>query len=417
MRLARLLAHVFVVFLVLFYVAKQVHVAVSRGDALSTHATYSEANDIRSGEAYVHFGFTSNCGLADIAYGTAFDRIGSKHDHNMCSSSDSCVYLHTPPGSELLAGVATRLFGAGHVARFRIVPLTIASLALAFLAWAMVRGVGPFRAAFVLWTFQLVPMITASMHNLTFINYELALFEAQLGVLILCLFERARVRSCLVALFALGFFSGWVSFDYLAHVSLIALAVGLLTGSFGRHNKTVLWCTLASCSGYALACTLHLLQVAAFLGSIQAMLDDYVQRGMARMSGQVEGSVRAIGASKLLWLYWSELLKQHQFFRGNFLLTLGLTLGALLVRTRAFRFGDDSFRWAPARSLALAVLVAFVIPNLWIVVMRQHATAHVFYLPRNFIVTFLVGALALSLALKHEAIAEPPAAIPLREDE
>jgi peptidoglycan/LPS O-acetylase OafA/YrhL len=60
--------------------------------------------------------------------------------------------------------------------------------------------------------------------------------------------------------------------------------------------------------------------------------------------------------------------------------------------------------------LKWAVLVAFVIPYFWIVLMRQHASVHVFYLPRNWIVTFIVGALALALSVQRRPLAPQVAA-------
>jgi hypothetical protein len=399
---AALLALLFVVLSVAYYAGEQIRYSVRHGDDVSdVLCTYSEANDVRAGECYVDHGFTSNYGLADIAYGHAMEHLGSKHDPKMCALTDTCVYLHTPPGTELLTGVATRLFGKGHIARFRAVPLTLATLALAFLAFSAVVTVGAVRAAFVLATFHFVPMITAGMHSLCFVNYELALLEVELGVLLLCFFRGSRLKTCGPALFVVGFFSGWISFDYAVHVALLATCVWLLRGELRAHARLLLWCTAASCAGYLLACGLHLYQVATFLGSWKDMWEDYTTRGLARLNGRIERRVTTLSAAELLRLYLTKLVNQPQFFRGNYVLASMLTFVALLVPQKdPLRLRRARLEWAPAPSLKWSFVVAFVIPLVWIVVVRQHASAHTFYVPRNFAVTFLVGALALALGVR-----------------
>jgi hypothetical protein len=404
-RLATLLAALFVIVSVVHYARAEVRYAVQLGDNPSeVVCKYSEANGVRAGAYYAQHGFTSNFGLPDIAYGHSLEWIGGKHDQHMCSSTETCIYLHTPPGAELLTGVATKLAGEGHIARFRILPLFIACTALAFLAWAMIAAVGPFRAACVMATFPMVPMMTSSMHTLCFVNYEAALVEAELGVLLLCFFCKTSWRIGAPALFVLGFFSGCISYDYAAHVALVPVCVWLLRGDLRAHLRVVLVCTAASCAGYAVACALHFYQVASFLGSWHAMLSDYVARANARMGGHVEAAAgRTMGPGELLRVYLTKLLDQPQFFRGNYLRTCGVVLAALYVRgLPPLRVGDARYLWEPQRALRWSFVLAFLIPLMWIVVMRQHSSAHVFYLPRNFGVTFILGALAFTLAFRRE---------------
>jgi hypothetical protein len=405
-RLATVLAALFVVVSVIHYTRAELRYAIELGDNPSDIlCKYSEANGIRAGEYYADHGFTSNFGLAEIAYGHSFEFTGGKHDANMCPRTDTCVYLHTPPGAELLTGVATRLAGKGHIARFRILPIFLASTALAFFAWAMLSAAGAVRAACVMATFHVVPMLSTSMHALCFVNYESALLEAQIGVLLLCFFCKASLRICVPVLFVLGFLSGCMSYDYAVHVAFVALCVWLLRGDLRSHARAVVVCTVASCAGYGIACALHLYQVAAFLGSWHAMLDDYFARAAARMGGHIElGAGRTLSSGELLRVYVTKLIDQPQFFRGSYLDASGFVLASLLVRgLPSIRVGNATYRWQPQRGLKWSFVVAFLIPLVWIVVMRQHSSAHIFYLPRNFGPTFLLGALAFTLAFRREA--------------
>jgi hypothetical protein len=406
------LGYALVTFFVVFYTSSQVRVARSLGDELSDHGRYSEANGIRAAEGYFDNGFSSNYGLPDIAYGNAYAQVGGKRDRNMCGSPARCVYLHTAPGAELFAGLATRIFGKGHTGRYRVVPLVLAFASLAFLSWAMARAVGPLRAAFVLATFAAVPMATASMHNLCFLNYELLFFECEIGVLLLCFFRDTRLRVALPALFVLGFLSSWMSFDYVAHVCLGSVVVWLLRGNLRRYQRTMILTATASSAGYFVGCALHLLQVAAFLGSYHAMVADYLQRGMARMNGHVESGVNLLTAEALVVRYGSTLVGPPSFFLGNYALTTTLVFGALLVRLSPpalfSRFVPFVLlAWKPRDSLKWSFLVAILIPYVWIALMRQHATAHQFYVPRNFIVTFLFGALAVAVAVQRVRLEQP----------
>ena len=58
------------------------------------------------------------------------------------------------------------------------------------------------------------------------------------------------MRVALPALFMLGFLSGWVSFDYLAHVCFVAVPVWLLNADLKKHTRTMLFCIAASSVGF-----------------------------------------------------------------------------------------------------------------------------------------------------------------------
>jgi hypothetical protein len=119
-----------------------------------------------------------------------------------------------------------------------------------------------------------------------------------------------------------------------------------------------------------------------------------------------------MGAWELVVLYTTKLVGPPSFYLGNYLWTSVVTLVALCFPTQLppVRIRGASYAWRPAPSLKWAFLVAFVIPYFWIVLMRQHASVHVFYLPRNWIVTFIVGALALALSVQRRPLAPQVAA-------
>ncbi len=417
-RIGSLIATVVVVFWVAYFPLEQANYSLRRGNQLSEFFdSYSEANTIRAGEGFLDHGLTYNKGLPDLAYGNAFEGQGGKHDPHLCANPAQCVYLHAPPGPELAAGVATKMCGRGEISCFRTLPILIQFLSLAFFAWAAARALGVTRAAFVLSTFHFVPMITNGANNL-YHGYTASILLVHLGVLLLALVKPVRsVRFYAIALGVVGFFYGWFSYDIVFHVMFAAFAIALLTRDWGANRNSTLIYAGAAFGGFLFAGLLHFIQVADYLGGVAAAYEDFARRAASRagVGKQIE-PLPDIGRFHIFMSYTTLFLKEPQNYGGQYLAACAATLTALLPRKPiGFRLFGQELEWAPSRTAKWGFLVAFVIPLFWIMVMRQHAAVHGHFLPRNFIITFVVGALLLASSLRRKS-AEPSGAVKVGDD-
>jgi hypothetical protein len=236
--------------------SQQLAYAYSRQDQLTEmFDAYSEAGGIRAGDSYAEEGFGKYLGLPNIAYGSSFANVGGKHDKLLCStSSEECIYLHYPPGPDLIIGVATKLFGKGKVSSYRLFPLTFGLACLLSLAFAMARTIGWVRAAFVLAVLRATPMAFNAFHYLHYISYQTSLLYANVGTLLLLFAAKSRSEGAyrptklLVAHAVVNFLAGCVSFEYAPQTLLLPVAVWFLfqrrDAASSRRPWSVAWRTL-----------------------------------------------------------------------------------------------------------------------------------------------------------------------------
>ena len=407
-----------VVWALVYFPGTQIMYTLAHGDGLTeVFDTYSEANAVREGEGYVDRGFWFNYGLGDVSYGDRFDNLGGKHDKNLCPTLP-CIYLHYPPGPDLLVGVMTKVCGKGNVSCFRSLPIGVGTLALIFFAWALTVTIGIERCAFVLGSFYFVPMVMNAMHNLHYHSYVVSLLFVHAGLL-LFLFVKGtkRLNALYGGLFAIGFVGGWLDLDHAFHVAFLSLAFWLMAPDWRKAFKPMVYATLLAGGGYTFAFFLHLVQVRLFLGSWAATLADFGGRAAMRVGGHLEAGVTPQPLGRLLLIYWTRLLMEPQFLGFSFLGACAFAWAPLFARGESIVSRRLPLAWWPRSTYKWSFLVGFVIPDLWLIVMRQHASVHGHFLPRNFVVTFVVGAILLALSFRrpsgHEeasavrAVAEP----------
>jgi hypothetical protein len=129
-----------------------------------------------------------------------------------------------------------------------------------------------------------------------------------------------------------------------------------------------------------------------------------------RMSGHLEAANPVQPRMRLLLTYWTRLLSEQHFFGGLSFLGVSAMTMALLLSPRevpvAPRWGVS---WAPRPGFKWAFAVAWVIPDMWLLFMRQHASVHGHFLPRNFAVTWVTGAILLALSFHKREVAGPAA--------
>ena len=404
------LASVVVTWAVLWFSFGQIGYAIIRGNKLTElFDSYSEANGIRAGEGYADHGLTYNKGLPDVSYGNAFETVGGKHDKNLCPNLP-CVYLHYPPGPDLVIGAMTQMCGKGEIACLRTAPLVVGILSLVFFAWAVARTMGIVRCAFVMGTFYFSPMITNAMHYLHYHSYVTSFLLVHTGLLLFAFVKPAKNQSLVLAgIFGVGFVQGCCSFDYSFHVALLAVPIWLLAASPKEASRTFVYCTLAAVVGYALANVLHFYQVKLYLGSWSAMYQDFAARASLRAGGEVEAGVAIQGPVRVLLTYWTLLLPQAHFLGFNFTAVCGAAFAALLAKWEV-KCENATIAWRPLPAFKWAFLAGFIIPTLWLLMMRQHAAVHGHFLPRNFVVTCVIGAVVLAASLRRIEHETPGAA-------
>jgi hypothetical protein len=393
-----------VVWALVYFPAGQIAYALQRGNNLTEmFDSYSEAGTIRAGEGYADHGFLYDYGLPDVGYGNAFEGQGGKHDPNLCPTLP-CVYLHEPTGTELIIGAMTKMCGKGNVSCLRIAPITIGFLSLLFLAWAATRAMGIQRTAFVFGTFYFVPMVTNGMHNLHYHSHVTALIFVYSGFLLLAFVGPLKDEKWVMAgVCASGFLYGCFAFDYAFHVALLPIAFWLMGEDVRKNVRKVFIAMCLACGGYLFALLLHFIQVRLFLGSWSALIADFTARAAMRMSGHLEATNPVQPPLRLLLIYWTRLMLEPQFLGYSFLGTSAATMALLMAPRDVVMVRRWNLTWAPRPAFKWAFLTAWLIPDVWLMFMRQHASVHGHFLPRNFIVTFTTGAILLALSVRRTA--------------
>jgi hypothetical protein len=367
---------------------EQLSHAYALGNELTdTGDAYSEANDVRAGEGYAAMGLTSNVGLAEVSYGTAFESQGGKHDTLLCDSPVKCVYLHYPPLPELCMGVMTKLFGSGHVFGYRLLPMTLGLTSLLAVGFALVHAIGPLRAALVIWLLGRVPMTSNMMHVFTTHEYATGFFLLEAAAVIFTFSQPTTRRSHLVAIAAAAFCEGWTSFDH-AFILFCAPIVAFLLGKdlrnpTSRHRLLLVLSTLAG--AYVLAFVMHFLQVALFLGGLGKAFANFAAAAKNRSIGPSWVHPPIGGASGLILYYWGHLLPDKKFYDGNFIALLALTIAIVWPKRLSMTIGRSwRVSWRSEWSHLGGFLVALVGACIWLVLMQQHSSIHGHFIPRLF---------------------------------
>jgi hypothetical protein len=397
--------------------AGQLEYSMKRGNRLSEIADpYSEANVIKAAEGYAVNGLTSHYGLAEPSFGTQFDRLGGKYDPNLCPQPVNCIYLHYPPGPELIAGVMTIFFGVGKVVILRVVPLLVGLLGMVVLARAAVARLGLQRAAWFMVGLWMIPLYGNMMHGLHMQGYALSALLVEMGILLRLLDGPRPVRRATwAALFATGFFQGWMSFDYFFIVAFAPVPFWILGADRGAgERRTCARAVVVAGGGFAFAHLLHLIQVALFLGGLGEAVRHMSQIAMARA---VDPGVLPLYFGVPFGVaihYWFVAAPEPRYFNLSFVGLLAAFVTALAVRGEALLpLGgkrDRALRFAPVRRAWLAPVVALLVSSLWLIVMQRHSRNHTHFLPRHLFLAYAVGLLAILRSTSVVARADVAAA-------
>src|SRR5262249_3738420 len=148
------------------------------------------------------------------------------------------------------------------------------------LARVLIRVMGIDRGAILIAALAATPLLWTYMNGLHFQGYASALWLMQFAVLLQVYWVRgglSRVQMGLLAL--LGFGQGWLSFDFVFVVVLLALPLWLMRRCEGAtlDRRALVWAIVAPLAGFCLAHLMHLVQVVIYFGGVKQAIDDYTR--------------------------------------------------------------------------------------------------------------------------------------------
>lgn len=375
---------------------------------------YSEANALRAGELFASRGFTTNCGLPDVAFGDRYPSLGI-HESSGKDQTDT-VYHGYPPGSDWLAGVYIKALGVDHVGRFRYVPVAIGVAAAATFLAALTLTLGAEKGLCVYLGCLLAPMFTNMTHGLYYHGYALSLLLFELAVLLMALRRPGRLGAGpVLTIFLLGFLQGWLSFDYCFVVTFAAAPVALLVA---KPDEPVGWrkvfvLVMAAGLGFVAAHALHFLQSAFYFGSVREAVQEYAFRSGKKYGIRGSG-LEAMSRAELLryalYYYGVVYVRWTHLFSPTSLLVLPLTAAVFVLRRASFTVGNRLTVWmemGPNGRDAAALALALLIGLGWMFVKPFHAMNHAVFGGRLLFLFYFVGCFVIARATSTVISREP----------
>jgi len=358
---------------------------VRSGDGLTPfNDAYSEAGVIRAGERFARDGFLVDNGLADLSYGDKYPGIGI--DGPSGSRPDDPIYQGYPPGPEWLGGLYTRWLGPDHVRLYRLFPVGLAVIAAGVFLIGCAGPVGRMRTLFVFIACLMTPMFTRLPHGLHYQGYALSLLMIQ-AMLVIRIFGRrgqgqANSRA-LLGFFVLGFFQGWLSFDFCFLVTFMAFPLAMAATPRARpiYWRSVLFVCAATGLGFVFAHGLHFLQSVLYMGGVREALEEFAFRSkkMYNTKALFEGRSRIEIIDLGLWSYLRAYLRWNDCFSmaGEVLLA---ALGVAMIVTR-IKFAVGPWRLEaiirrPSTRDLVALGTAVLVGLAWFFAKPAHALNH-----------------------------------------
>lgn len=369
-----------------------------------TADAYSEANSIRAADAYLSEGFTSHYGLQRIVYGERFPDVGAVQsdqflDKVIPPDKNSFVYTHYPPGPDYIIAVTAMVSGLDDVSVLRITPVAFTLLALVALMVVVSRA-SEFRLAGPMTGVVLIaaPIFCRYAVVMHLQCYTTAAMLLAVAVAIHAFWIAGKLSWMHVsALALLGFFQGWLSFDYCFVATFFAVPVWLLARADGRSVtiRAMVIVVLVSGAAFTFAHGLHLLQVAGETGGIAPAMAELA--GSARYRAGVQEMAHSEVPHRPYPAFVGDAVTGHLrlafdgFKDASKRETFGFSMLAILLAVAVTQLGRPRF-------LPLAAIVAaFVIGLAWCAAMPQHATVHGAFTVRHLLLAYVCAWLALAL--------------------
>jgi hypothetical protein len=234
-------------------------------------------------------------------------------------------------------------------------------------------------------------MTTAMMAHLHFHEYSFSLLLLQLGVFFYIFKKEDKLKIKYYAiLLLLGFLQGWLSLDYFFLVSLSAIPFALLYSHVNREEckKRLFFTIILPLIGFGFAFFIHFIQSVVYYGSFMDAYNDFVKVAQIRsVGGQYDTTINydsyrlggkdMVSGISLLRQYLANFVNRPVFFttflrpfRTFIMIILALTF-LKDVRINIKRPFQAAFKWTSSYRTSFAVLGAFVISSLFIVIMEE----------------------------------------------
>jgi hypothetical protein len=334
---------------------------------------------------------------------------------------------HYPPLPAWIAGLLIKIIGeekieTNHLHYFRFFPVTIGIISFILFAYMTVSAFNIVKATIIIAAVSTVEVTSNMMGHLGMHGYVIPLFILQLGFF-LYIFkkeEKFKIRYCII-LFFLGFLQGWLSYDLFFVVSFSGIPFALLYANENKSESTkrLFYAVIFPLAGFGFAHILHFIQFAIYYGSISAAYNDIISIAKYRAQGgsqhfkyQLENAQGSdISRMKLLNLYLSRYI-DSRIFLANYARPLKKIIIFIFfmtlfkdVRINIKRPFQVLLKWTSSYSTSFAVLSAFLISILWILVMPQFSGVKELtpFVTRHFFLIYFVCVLTIvdSLSLEN----------------
>jgi hypothetical protein len=381
---------------------------------------FSEANALRSAKNYVDHGLFNNVGLPDQCNGYLFPLAGFKSYFysktlqkaylnenatyrplaSINLAENSCVYTHYPQGADLLAAFMTALGGQNNIDIYRLLPLTFHFIGVFFLGYTIASLFGPLRCLIALGYCFSLPMFYNMSIGLHYQGYAFALLLIEISLLLLLFNDALNSRDrhiAMASLAFLGFFQGWLSFDYVFLVILCPFALLPAVSQITESSlKVAAKYSFLLGAGFTLAHFIHFLEVVAYFGSFEKAIRDFSYAAVKRSSELAPQF--ALSRGELVWIYLTEFSSRIDYFQINYFIMAGVAFSyrLLLIPLEAYspKINCLSKNISFIR-LFTVTTVSLTVSCLWIVLMKGHSMEHPHFIPRHLFLAYFIPMLYL----------------------
>lgn len=369
----------------------------------------------------IHFadnGFLSNAGLWYRCYKN--DKPLLTWQNTRINMRTNCVTrAHYPSLPAWIAGFLIKSIGEEKIYNnqlhyFRFFSVSVGIISLILFAYMMVSAFDIVKATIIIAAVSAAEMTSNLMGHLGLEGYTTPLFILQLGMF-LYIFkkrEKFKIKYCII-LFLLGFLQGWLTYDLFFVVSFAGIPFALLYADAdkGESIKRFFYALIFSLAGFGLAHVLHVIQFAVYYGSFKSAFDDLLNSAQYRSQGgpdHVYGGINKykmeagqgsdIGRITLLkhYLnYWVDFPEYFASFARPFKKFIMIIFFMTLfkdVRIKIKKPFQVLLKWTSSYNASFALLTAFLISILWLIVMKQFSGVEELktYVTRHFFLIYFV---------------------------
>lgn len=397
------LQFLFIVFSIL--VLKEViYIQTFRNDVSPIADGFSEANTIRGGVFFHQEGLTKYKGLPNILYGDLLPSKGSA-GYQVQGIDKNQAYTHYPPGPEYMAWLGFSLFGIGNFNALRFLPILLSVfVGVLFIKQNFQLVGGGIKGLIFGLMLILPPMYSNYMHGLHHQQYAFLMLQLQMSLAILY-FTTNSNRLLLVLGFAvLGFFQGWMTFDYAFLATLFVIPFYFY---FNAPFRSLVLIGLASGFSYTLAHILHFFQVVSYYGDTQRAINDFIGSAAHRAhnaANEIDKPLEKYDANKIgtftvakdfLW----RVAGRGKYLAINLINFIWVIIGLKFIKRVTLKKGY-SFEFNISGKDLMALLFAVIISCLWSIVMKQHAHIHGFIARHYFLCYYFCCLILISKTTK-----------------